>query len=133
MSDLNAVSLVGRITNDPEEKVNTNGNSWLTFNLANNHYYKHNGESVDEASFFRVKVWSRLAKPIQKYLVKGKQIGINGRLCQYRFKTKDEKNINIVEVVASQIQLLSDSRKSKKDTKVDDNITETEMTDDVPF
>lgn len=107
MSDLNTVSLVGRLTHDAEVKVNGNGTSWMIFSLANNYCYSHNNEKVEEVSFFRVKVWGKMAESLKEYLVKGKQIGVAGRLRQHKFKGDDDKMINIIEVVANQIQLIS--------------------------
>ena len=124
MSDLNNVSLIGRITCDPEMKVNSNGHSWLALNIANNYYYKNNGEHVEETNFLKVKIWGKYAESVRKYLVNGKQIGIIGRLHQYKFETPEKTNINIVEIIASQVQFLSDSRGGKNNDLKD------KMTDD---
>lgn len=117
MSDLNSISMVGRISNEPELKVNGNGTSALIFNIANNRIYKHNEETVDEVSFFRVKLWGKQAENLKEYLVKGKQIGINGRLHQYKFSSPDGNHINITEIIASTIHLLNDAKNKKAHSK----------------
>ncbi len=119
MSDLNSVLLVGRIANDPELKVNGNGTASLVLTLANNRTYLSNSKPVEESNFIRVKVWGKQADNLQKYLGKGKQIGISGRLHQYQFKGNDGNAVYITEVVANQVQFLS-----KSDKKIVNNIPE---------
>ncbi|MBU1075787.1 MAG: single-stranded DNA-binding protein [Spirochaetes bacterium] len=128
MSDLNTVALVGRLTRDAEEKVNGKGSSWLLLYLANNYFYYHNSEKKEEANFFRVKVWGKMAESLKVYLVKGIQVGIQGRLSQYNFKGTDDKMFNIVEIVADRIQLISPRKKALIEQKTGDTVQE-----DVPF
>lgn len=114
MSDLNSVSLVGRLTHDAEIKNNGNGKSWVVLNLANNYTYSLNKEKIDEANFFKIKIFGKLGESLQEYLVKGKQIGVQGRLKQYKYKNEDNKNMNVIEIIANQVQLIS-NMKTKRD------------------
>ncbi len=125
MSDLNSVLLVGRITHDPELKVNGNGTASLVLNLANNRTYVHNNEPVEESNFIRVKVWGKQADSLQKYLTKGQRIGVNGRLHQYKFNNNDGNSINVTEVIANQIQFLSGSKKKANTNTIPEESEET--------
>ncbi|MDD5066165.1 MAG: single-stranded DNA-binding protein [bacterium] len=115
MSDLNSVLIVGRVVNEPDLKTNQNGTSSLLFTLVNNRNYLKNEEKMEESNFFRIRCYGRQSENLKKYLVKGKQIGLHGRLHQFKFKTPEGNNKNITEIVASQVQFLSGPGKKKKD------------------
>ena len=105
MADINHVVLVGRLTRNAELKYTTSGGAVSKFGLAINQRRKKDDQWVDEAHFFDVVVWGKTAEALNQYLVKGKQVGIEGQLRQNRWE-QDGQPRSKVEIVAQNVQLL---------------------------
>ncbi len=105
MADINHVVLVGRLTRDAELKYTNNGTPVSRLSIAINQRRKRNDQWVDEASFFNIVVWGKIAEALNPYLKKGKQIGVEGQLRQSRWEQEGQQRSR-VEIVASNIQLL---------------------------
>jgi single-strand DNA-binding protein len=105
MADINRVILVGRLTRDAELKYTSGGSPVAKFGLAVNRRRKVGEQWEEEANFFDIVVWGRVAEALSQYLVKGKQVGIEGELRQDRWEQEGQKRSR-VEVVASNIMLL---------------------------
>lgn len=93
MTDINAVTLVGRITKDADVKV-YNNSTITSFNLAVNASKKQGDKYVDETSFIDCKTWNNY-----KDLTKGKKVCITGHLKQERWEKDGQKNSRIVVMV----------------------------------
>lgn len=107
MGDINRVVLVGRLTRDAQMKYSSGGMAICELSLAVNNRRKQGDEWVDEASFFDVTVFGRQGEAIQRYLVKGKQVGIDGRLKQDRWQDKESgQNRSKVAIIADNVMLL---------------------------
>ncbi|MDR2210451.1 MAG: single-stranded DNA-binding protein [Spirochaetaceae bacterium] len=105
MADLNHVMLIGRLTRDAELKYTAGGQAVCKFSIAVNRRRKSGDQWVDEASFFDIVLWGRQGESLNQYLVKGKQVGVDGELRQDRWE-QDGQNRSKVEIVANNIQLL---------------------------
>jgi single-strand DNA-binding protein len=105
MADINRVILVGRLTRNAELKYTNSGSAVSRFGIAVNQRRKKDDQWVDEASFFDVVVWGKTAESLNQYLLKGKQIGVEGQLRQDRWE-QDGQSRSKVEIVATNIQLL---------------------------
>jgi single-strand DNA-binding protein len=105
MADINCVVLVGRLTRDAELKYTANGQAVCKFSIAVNRSRKNGDQWVEEPNFFDIVLWGRQGEAIQKYLVKGKSVGVDGELRQDRWQ-QDGQNRSKVEVVAANVQLL---------------------------
>lgn len=102
---LNNVSLVGRLTKDPELKYTPNGVPVCSFAIAvNRSFSNQNGER--EADFINCVVWKKPAENMANYLSKGSQIGLTGRIQTRNYEGQDGKKIYITEVVAENISYL---------------------------
>lgn len=109
-SDLNHVTLIGRITRDVGSDERSfgylpNGNARATVSIAVNRSKKEGDNWVEEANFFEVTVWGRMAEGLKPYLLKGQQIAVEGYLKQDRWE-KDGQKMSRVTIVADNIQLL---------------------------
>jgi len=104
-TDINSVVLVGRLVKDAELKYTNTGIPVSRLGLAVNRKKKVNNQWIEEANFFDIIVWGKLAEVLQQYLLKGKQISVQGELRQNRWE-KEGKPQSRVEVVAINIQLL---------------------------
>jgi single-strand DNA-binding protein len=110
MSDINRVTLVGRLTRDPELRSLASGSSILSLGLAVNGRQKdQTGNWVDKPNFFDVKVFGAQADMLANHLAKGRRIGVDGRLDWSSWEAQDGSKRSKVEIVAQSVQFL-DSR-----------------------
>ena len=108
--DINRVTLVGRLTRDPELRHLPSGQPVLQLGLAVNGRQKDEGGSwADKPNFFDVKVFGNQAETLSQHLAKGRRVGIDGRLDWSSWEAQDGTKRSKVEVVAFQVQFL-DSR-----------------------
>ncbi len=108
--DINRVTLVGRLTRDPELRHIPSGTAVLELGLAvNGRQQDEAGNWVDKPNFFDVKVYGRQAETLAQHLQKGRRIGIDGRLDWRSWEAQDGTKRSKVDVVAQNVQFL-DSR-----------------------
>ena len=105
-TDINHVVLVGRLTRDAELKYTPSGMAVSKLGIAVNRSKKVEERWEEEANFFDVTVWGRQAEALNQYLLKGKQIGVDGELRQERW-VQDGANRSKVTINANNIQLLA--------------------------
>ncbi len=81
MAGVNKVILIGNLGADPEVRYLEGGSVVANFNIATTETYTNkNGERVDQTEWHRIELWEGLAKTAEKYLKKGSQVYIEGRL-----------------------------------------------------
>lgn len=106
MADINSVILVGRLTRDMEVTYSKTNNFPIgKFGIAINRRRKNGEQWIEEANFFDVTVMGTTADKLKPYLLKGKQVGIEGSLQQDRWE-KDGQKFSRVVIIANNIQLL---------------------------
>lgn len=105
---LNQVILVGRLVQDPEIKELENGIRTSYITLAVSRSYK-NSDGIYETDFIPVRLYKGIAENTTEYCKKGDVIGVKGRI-----QTKQEKDKNIIEIVAEKVTFLS-SRKEPEE------------------
>jgi single-strand DNA-binding protein len=105
--DINTVVLVGRLTRDPELKHLPSGTAVLEMGLAvNGRRQDESGNWVDKPNFFDVKVFGNQAESLSRNLVKGRRIGVDGRLDWSSWDAQDGTKRSKVEVIAQSVQFL---------------------------
>ena len=105
--DINRVTLVGRLTRDPELRHLPSGSPVLQLGLAVNGRQKDEaGNWTDKPNFFDVKVFGNQAEMLSMHLAKGRRVGIDGRLDWSSWEAQDGSKRSKVEVVAFQVQFL---------------------------
>ena len=103
----NKVQLIGNVGNDPEIKTFDGGKKVVNFTLATNESYKNeNGEKVEQTEWHKISAWGKTADIIEKYVTKGKEIAIEGKLTHRSYEDKNGEKRFITEVVANDILLL---------------------------
>ncbi|HOX17973.1 MAG TPA: single-stranded DNA-binding protein [Spirochaetales bacterium] len=105
MADVNVVVLVGNLTRDAELKYLNSGIAVCEFSLAINSRRKSGDQWIDEAHFFDITFFGKGAEAVHRYLVKGKQVAVNGELRQDRWEQDGQKRSK-VKIVANNVQLL---------------------------
>lgn len=104
----NRVQLIGNVGNDPEIKTLENGKKLAHFTIAtNDHYTNDKGEKVEQTEWHRLTAWGKTAEIIEKYVVKGKEVAIEGKLTHRSYDDKSGEKKYITEVVVNEILLLS--------------------------
>lgn len=107
MAGVNKVILVGNLGKDPEIRHLEGGNSVANFTLATNDYYKDKqGTRVERVEWHSIAAWRGLAELAEKYLRKGSQVYIEGKLRTRQYQDKDQQTRYITEIVADEITLL---------------------------
>ena len=103
----NKVQLIGRVGQDPEVKTLEGGKKLATVSIATNDvYYKENGDKVEQTEWHRVTAWGTTADIIEKYVTKGKEIGIEGKLTHRSYDDKNGEKRYVTEIVANEVLLL---------------------------
>ena len=113
--DTNVTVLSGRSTKDVELKTTASGTNLATISLAVNH-------TDDLTSYFDVVCFGKTAENVAKYVKKGKQVIVSGRLQRRKWQTKEGENRYSVEVIANQVQFIgSSSNNSNNSGDIPDN------------
>ena len=103
----NTVQLIGHVGQDPEIKTLDGGKKLANFTIATNDSYKNDkGEKVDQTEWHRVSAWGKTAEIIEKYVSKGNEIAIEGKLTHRSYDDKDGVKRYITEVLANEVLLL---------------------------
>ena len=132
MADVNHVILIGRLTRDAETKYTNGGTAVCKFAIAVNKRRKQGDQWVDEANFFDIVLWGRAGESINQYLVKGKQVAIEGELQQERWE-KDGQHHSKVVINASNVQLLGGGEGERRQPAPSGQSAPSDFPDDVPW
>ncbi|KIH76242.1 single-strand binding protein [Geoalkalibacter ferrihydriticus] len=104
---INKVILVGNLGKDPELRYTPSGVAVATFSLATSERYKDkSGEQQEKTEWHNIVAWRQLAEICGKYLHKGKQIYIEGKIQTRKYQDRDGNDRYITEIVADQMQML---------------------------
>ena len=111
MTDLNHVVLIGRLTRDlgSDERdfgYLPNSQARANVSIAVNRSKKQGDEWIDEVSYFEVAIFGKTAENLKPYLLKGKQIAVDGHLKQDSWKDQQGNNKSKISIVAENVQLL---------------------------
>jgi single-strand DNA-binding protein len=103
----NKVQLIGHTGNEPEIKEFGEGKKMASLTLATNETYKNDkGEKVEETQWHRIIAWGKNAELIEKYVPKGKEIAVEGKLTYRSYDDKNGEKKYITEVIVSDLLLL---------------------------
>ena len=103
----NKVQLIGNMGNDPEIISLEGGKKLAKFSMATNDTYKNGaGEKITETQWHNIIAWNKTADIIEKYVQKGKEIMIEGKLTTRSYENKEGEKKYITEVVCNELLLL---------------------------
>ena len=123
---MNNVSLIGRLGKDPEVRTTSSGKSVANFTLAVDYGYGDRKTT----SWIPVQVWEKTAELAAKFLAKGSQVAVEGRLQQRSWEDRDGNTRSVLEVVADRLDFLTKAAKSTSQSEFDDSPSDDS---DVPF
>lgn len=103
----NKVQLIGNVGNDPEIRNLEGGKKVANLTIATHDSYKNDkGEKVEQTEWHRVVAWGKTAEIIEKFVTKGKEIAIEGKLTHRSYDDKNGEKRYITEVLVNDILLL---------------------------
>ena len=123
---MNSVNLTGRLTKDPEYHETDSGMQICRFQIAVDRITKQGEEK--KADFPRIVTFGKLAETCNKYISKGKMVGISGHLQTGSYEKEDGQKVYTTDVIADRVDFLSPMQ--KEESPSDDFQT---LNEDVPF
>jgi single-strand DNA-binding protein len=141
MGGLNKVMLIGYLGKDPETRYSQQGTAVTNFSIATSEKWtdKNSGETQEKTEWHRIVVFGKQAEICEKYLSKGSQIYLEGKL-QTRSYESEGQNRYITEIVAMNFQFLGGGNSNGSTTKQNSQSTYSKTTksppvvdDDIPF
>lgn len=107
MTMKNRVQLIGNLGGAPEVKEFDNGNKVARFTVATSDYYTNKkGEKVNETQWHNIVIWGKLAGIAEKYLEKGSQVVVDGKLTTRNYTDKEGNKKYFTEIVANEFMML---------------------------
>ena len=103
----NKVQLIGNLGNDPEIINLESGKMLAKFSIATNESYKNaKGEKITDTQWHNIITWGKTAEIVEKYVTKGKEIAIEGKLTSRSYETKEGEKRYVTEVVCNELLML---------------------------
>jgi single-strand DNA-binding protein len=122
MSGVNKVIIVGRLGADPEIKTVSSGNNVARLSLATSeNWVGKDGQRQERTEWHRVVVWGKLADLCGKYLSKGRQVYLEGRLQTRSWEDQQGQKRYTTEIVANTVQFLGGGAGATRDNEVSDD------------
>lgn len=107
-ADLNRVTVIGRLTRDPELRHTGGGDAICSMRIAvSSRKRDENGEWSDTPNFFDVTVFGKRGETASEWLAKGKRVGIDGRLAWREWQAQDGSKRQSVEIIANDVFFLT--------------------------
>lgn len=129
---MNSVVLIGRLTKDPELAYTPqNQTPCCKFTLAVDRP-RRSGEEQG-ADFIRITVWGKTAEICDRYLSRGRQCAVEGRIQTGSYKNRDGVTVYTTDVVAEHVEFLGGGNAHKSDEEVADEMGYQEIADDIPY
>ena len=119
---MNKVFLIGRLSRDPELRHTTSGTAVCQINVAISRPVAQGNEP--QTDFINVVVWNRQAENVARYLSKGRQIAIEGRIQTRNYDNAEGKRTYVTEVIASNVEFLgsaNDNNRTNTNTGFEEN------------
>jgi single-strand DNA-binding protein len=103
----NKVQLIGNLGNAPEIKTFDGGKKMARFSVATDESYRNaKGEKVKETQWHNLVAWGKLAGIVEKYLTKGKEVAVEGKLVSRSYNDKEGNKKYITEIQVNELLLL---------------------------
>lgn len=103
----NKITLIGYLGQNPEVKTFDNGNRMAKFTVATSETYRNaQGEKITDTQWHNIVAWGKTVEVIEKYVVKGSEIVIEGKLTNRTYDDKDGNKKYFTEIVVNDILLI---------------------------
>ncbi len=128
MAGINKVIIVGRVGNNPELKTLSPGNMVATFSVATSESWVKDGQKQERTEWHRIVVWGKQAENCAKYLAKGRQVYIEGRLQTRQWEDQQGQKKYSTEIVANTVQFLG-GQSEQSNTNTNNNYSQNHSDD----
>ena len=109
----NKVQLIGNLGNAPEVRTLDGGKKMAKFSIATNETYRNSkGEKVTETQWHNMIAWGKVAEIAEKYLTKGKEVVVEGKLVNRNYTDKDGNKKYSTEVQVNELLLVGEKGKA---------------------
>ena len=109
----NKVQLIGNLGNTPEVKTLEGGKKMARFSMATSEAYRNaKGEKVTDTQWHNVVAWGKVAEIAEKYLTKGKEVAVEGKLVNRSYNDKEGNKKYITEVVVNELLLIGEKERA---------------------
>lgn len=135
-NDLNLCQFIGRLGRKPEQKFTASGSEVSKFSIAVGESYTKDGQKVEKTEWVNVGAFGKLAEICNRWLDKGSQVYVSGKLNTSEYTTKEGQKKYFTNIVARDIQMLGAPQKQEKDQKSNvhsEAMMDTQKPDDIPF
>ncbi|ADV47558.1 single-stranded DNA-binding protein [Cellulophaga sp. E16_2] len=103
----NSVQLIGYLGNDPEIVNLDSGIKLAKFTIATSDSYKNaQGDKVEDTQWHNIVAWGKTAALVESYLIKGKQVAVEGKLMHRSYETKEGEKRYITEIKCNEVLML---------------------------
>jgi len=103
----NKVNLIGNLGTDPEVKIFDSGKKKVRLSLATSDNYKsNNGEKVESTQWHNLVLWGKMAEVAEKYLQKGSELAVEGKLTYRSYDDKNGERKYFTEIVVNELIML---------------------------
>src|SRR6056297_2302990 len=125
---VNKVILVGNVGKDPETRYLEGGTVVSRFPMATSEVYKNRaGEKITNTEWHNIVVWRGLAEIVEKYVKKGSQLYLEGKIRTRSYDDKDGVKKYITEIVADNMQMLGTKQSNTNDSRSEEKQPETDI------
>ncbi len=112
----NRVQLIGNLGQDPELKTLESGKKVAHFTLATKDDYKNgDGQKIAETTWHNIVAWNGQAELVEKYLKKGRQVALEGRIVYRSYEDKQGTTKYITEIVLNELMFLKSPKGQEKE------------------
>ena len=133
---MNNVSLIGRLTKDPDLRYTSSGMAVATFSLAVQRSFR-NKEGNYEADFINCVCWNKSGETLANHVKKGQRIGVTGRIQTRNYENEQGNRVYVTEVVVEGFTFLEKKDENQNSNQrgfgASNNQGPTVTNDDLPF
>jgi len=114
----NQVQLIGRLGADPEMREFSSGNNKVTISVATSETYKNKaGDKITDTQWHRVVAWNGTGSFIKKYLSKGDELMVQGKLNYDSYEDKNGITHYVTEIIADQVMIMQKVNTKEEEAK----------------
>ena len=129
---MNRLTIIGNLVRDPETRTTQSGKTVCSFTVAVN---KARSGQAQEAEFFKVSAWNKLAENCQQYLAKGRKVCVVGPVSASTYQANDGSTRVSLDVMANEVEFLSSRAESQPEVNrdADTGFEKVDDPSDLPF
>ena len=107
----NKVQLIGNLGMNPEIKNLDSGKKIAKFSIATNESYKNSkGEKINDTQWHNIIAWGKTAEIVEKFLQKGNEVAIEGKLINRNYEDKDGNKRYVTEIQVNELLMLGSKK-----------------------